>query len=697
MRLAGDEEKLPAHAVDVLRLLAKTIHEPEKAQEARDLLIRLLENRGLMGGWTVAIDALLREVGLFPYVETPVRLDTTSQLAFEFNRPMGLPEIVFHAAQGDVYRQLMAGENLVLSAPTSFGKSAITQAVIASGRFKNIVIVVPTIALVDETRRKCASHSRYRVITQGNQEPGERNIFVLTPERVNDREDLGATDFFVIDEFYKLGIKNRTDDRATALNQAFYKLWKTGAQFYMIGPSIDAISPGFTTSFNCKFLRLDTTTVVTDIYHIRVPESEKLAKLVDLIAAHPEATLIYCNSPDSANKLARTLSEQVNLTPGAAVTDLADWTAREFHEDWTLSKALRAGVGVHHGRIPRALQQAQIRAFDAGELRVLCCTSTIIEGVNTAAKNVIVWDNALGKEKLDFFTFSNIRGRTGRMFRHFVGRVFVFEDPPVGEETTVDLPIHDQHAATPLELLVQMDEPHLKQESKERVAEIPDHPVVGMELARRFKDVNPLELQAAADALIALTPTAWRKVNWSNFPTKEQLAMAAELMWAAFSAFRPGGGVTSAKVLTTAINQARTSRSLTQFIHWRLQNFDGSADDIIETALDQYRTWVTFRFPRYLRVLDTLQREVGHAENRRPGDFRFFASQLEHFFLPPGLFALDEYGVPVQVAVKLEGFLRDTNSIDSVLAELATTDLEALHLHPAEKRMVAFALSRGLH
>ena len=47
-------------------------------------------------------------------------------------------------------------------------------------------------------------------------------------------------DFFVIDEFYKLSL-NRDDDRAIALNAAFYKLLKFSSFFYLLGPVINDI------------------------------------------------------------------------------------------------------------------------------------------------------------------------------------------------------------------------------------------------------------------------------------------------------------------------------------------------------------------------------------------------------------------------------------------------------------------------
>ncbi len=59
-----------------------------------------------------------------------------------------------------------------------------------------------------------------------------------------------------------------------------------------------------------------------------------------------------------------------------------------------------------------------VRLFNTGELPVLICTSTLIEGVNTAAKSVLIFDKKIDRRDYDFFTFSNIKGRAGRLGQH---------------------------------------------------------------------------------------------------------------------------------------------------------------------------------------------------------------------------------------------------------------------------------------
>jgi hypothetical protein len=77
---------------------------------------------------------------------------------------------------------------------------------------------------------------------------------------VLEQETLEPLDFFVIDEFYKLQPRQEDPDRSLLLNQAFYKLNKTGAQFYLLGPNIRGLDTGVAKRINLRFIRTDYKT-----------------------------------------------------------------------------------------------------------------------------------------------------------------------------------------------------------------------------------------------------------------------------------------------------------------------------------------------------------------------------------------------------------------------------------------------------
>jgi len=171
----SDEQFVKTNAFSILKALSYALADNTRGEEARNLLIRLLEHRSLLNGHNLIMDKLLREIGLFPYIDDVESLGVKDQIAFEFNRPLGLDaeDIVFHRSQAEVYRSLLDGESIILSAPTSFGKSLIIDAIIAAGKFSNIAVVVPTISLIDETRRRLSKFSKtYKLITHPSQPKG---------------------------------------------------------------------------------------------------------------------------------------------------------------------------------------------------------------------------------------------------------------------------------------------------------------------------------------------------------------------------------------------------------------------------------------------------------------------------------------------------------------------------------------------
>ena len=92
--------------------------------KGRECLIRLLEHRHLFDRYTSIVDDLVQRSGLFPYLsENHENLNEFDLLSLEFHRPIGMEDIVLHSSQSKIYLALMDGANVILSAPTSFGKS----------------------------------------------------------------------------------------------------------------------------------------------------------------------------------------------------------------------------------------------------------------------------------------------------------------------------------------------------------------------------------------------------------------------------------------------------------------------------------------------------------------------------------------------------------------------------------------------
>ena len=141
-RLGGELEPGPA-AQAVLRDLSALVCEFPEGLDTHRLLLMAAERREQFAPWQQVLDDLLREVGLFPYLK-PETLGLADLLAYEAHRPEGVGDgFVMHHAQATVLRHLLDGENVALSAPTSFGKSLLIDAAIAAKGPERVAVIVP--------------------------------------------------------------------------------------------------------------------------------------------------------------------------------------------------------------------------------------------------------------------------------------------------------------------------------------------------------------------------------------------------------------------------------------------------------------------------------------------------------------------------------------------------------------------------
>lgn len=671
----------------VLGKIADQVNDKKTHNHGRDLVIRALARRDLCGDFETRILAsLVRSVGLYPYLSPIIEsTETEDLLAYELHRPDGL-DAVFHSLQARIYYQLRSGSNVVLSASTSVGKSLLIDAMIALDKFRKIVIVLPTLALIDETRKRLAQkfRSRCHLITHPSQVAvsGKANVYILTQERVRHRIDLSNVDFFVVDEFYKLDFR-RDDEkqRAIELNLAFHQLAKTGAQFYLLGPNVQAIKG--LDKYEFHFIPSDYSTVAVDVMQYDLPRNgeDRPNKLVELVSTISGATLIYCQSPTSAVRVAKRLLLDVMKKPVEVCVDAAGWMADNFHSEWIAAHALRHGVGLHHGGIPRALQQHMVRMFNDGAIRFLICTSTLIEGVNTVAKNVIVYDRRRSKSVLDFFTYKNIQGRAGRMGTYFVGKVFMLERaPPNEDDVIVEYPIGGQNEDTPLSLLLQLSEDELSELSRVRVNEAIEGSFLSADTLRANGSVLPNTQNRIARAVHEKLSNGDLLLLWRGFPAWGQLEAVCDFVVDELSGPRLKDlGIRSGKGLAWHLNTLGISGDLSGYLREVASGAlpGQSVSDRIDNALKIVRNIATFQFPRDLMVLDRIVSEVATRLELPLPNYTVYAEAVEHLFLPASIAALDEYGIPNQVARKLVPYL-DRHDLDRALQDLRAVDVKGL-------------------
>jgi len=684
MESFSNPEWLAANQFVALSEIARLLEQDEQA--GRGALIRTLENRHLLKKYEPIITALIQRAGLYPYLLDDAILSTGDLINLEYHSPAGLKGIVLHAAQAKVYRAIMDGINVILSAPTSFGKSLLIDATIASGRFSNVVIIVPTIALIDETRRRLSKrfHDQFKIITHPSQSLTGKNIFVLTQERFVEFNNAIKPEFFVLDEFYKLS-PNRGDERTFVLNQAFYQLFKSGAQFFLIGPNVQDITID-ETDLNFRFFRFDFTTVATEIRY-GGPASEK-ENALSICKELKEPTLIFCKSSASAYELASFLISHKVSAPTPKAKEMAAWIRQNYHPDWILPLLLENGFAVHHGSLPRSIAYHLLRKFNDGSIRFLLCTSTIIEGVNTSAKSIVIYDNKIATKKFDQFTFNNIKGRAGRMLKHFVGHVYVLHSEPDPELPIVDFPSLTQPDNLPESLLIHLENRDLSEKSKEQLKYLYAQDHLPIDVLKNNSGMDPRKQIDLAAEIAGDLKKYHPLLSWTGFPNNQQLFESCRLIFDYLMEGHGRDGIFTTKQLHFQISRFARIKSIPQLVAAEIANSESKdATEGVENVLRFLRQWCEFHFPRCLTSLDRIQRSVFDRAGLKPGNYEPYCAAIKHLFMPPSATILEEFGLPYNITGQILSLYDLGREVDSIIDNFKKVDPKKLKLTPLEYEM----------
>ena len=728
-------------SMEISRFLNKP-DEQSKAK-ARSLLIRTLDNwSNISNSYKPIFTDLISAAGFYPYIQAlglPIN-DFSEEIRMEYHSAESLQGRYFHSEQKHVNDYIKNHVNVIVSAPTSFGKSMLIEEIVASKEYNNIVIIQPTLALLDETRRKLKKYSdQYKIIVKTTQESSTEkgNIFLLTAERVLEYPNMPPIQLLIIDEFYKLS-SQRKDNRSNILNTAFVRLMKNPeCRFYMLGPNVDSIPDGFQEKYHAVFYRTDFTMVLTDSDDrhktVRVKKGGKVVEedLFSILDSLEDQTLIYCSSPSTARRLAFNYCKHLVEIGKTPVEDLplVAWINDNLSYRWSLTKCLQYQIAVHDGAMPKHITSSTIQYFNDKKLKYLFCTNTIIEGVNTSAKNVVLYDNKIGARPIDYFDYSNIRGRAGRLMEHYVGRIINLHNPPPLEKTYVDFPFFEQNPIA-TEVLVNLDENEVRnindniaryREFREKDPELQEIlirngvSIAGQEAILR-KLFSDLAIPVQRELII------WNKIDGKLY---KRLEYIFSLCWETLStaeerkSFDSQGWVvnkivgncyhTSAndminedieyKAKELAKRKSVEFKSVDQMFKLFPDEMQEKTDRIIERIFALQKNWLQYRAPKWINVVDSLQKYATHKLSLPSGDYGYIAEMIENEFVQSSLRILLEYGVPLSAIQTLQFALQMNNvnvnklNEDEVISYIATNkSIISQYLSPYEMEILDRAI-----
>lgn len=408
---------------------------------------------------------------------TPHQLRLKTQTGLDHAQPMiqGIPLVslnempdrlrsvfrypLFNAIQSKCFpTAYKSDDNLVVSAPTGGGKTAILEMAICRliHGFKidqyKIVYMAPTKSLCSERQRdwqakfialdlKCAELT-------GDTDQGQlRNvqsasIIITTPEKWDsmtrkwkDHARLMQTvKLFLIDEVHIL-----KDSRGATLEAVVSRMKSVGSNVRFVALSatvpnsediatwlgknhISQHSPAIREKFGEEFRPVRLQKHVVGISYRGNDfgfESACDPKLPDIIAkySHKKPIMVFCITRKSAVNTAKLLAN-VWASKGWRDRHWQGPTQRLIVQDPELKSTLTSGVAFHHAGLEGSDRHTVETGFLEGQINVICCTSTLAVGINLPChmviiKNTVSYQDDGIKEYADL-EIMQMLGRAGR-------------------------------------------------------------------------------------------------------------------------------------------------------------------------------------------------------------------------------------------------------------------------------------------
>lgn len=341
--------------------------------------------------------------------------------------------------------------NIVLVAPTSYGKSEIIINKVFQNLEKKICIIVPSKALLSQTKKRLLDNSvdneLTRIITHPEMYKGneEKFVSVLTQERLLrllQKNELLNFDLVLVDEAHNLFGDKKNDGRAILLAQTiiilkarnnsvkfnFYSPFISNPENLKVKQSNYEISSIGTDEFIksekyfiCNVYDSEGELILYEQFSNSLINTGKIFKSTIEILHSEKAlkNIVYLNRPkhieDFSQKLSNSLSDN-NSVIDDLITTISDF----LHPEYNLIKCIKKGIVYHHGGMPEIIRLYVESIFSKHDfLNFVITSSTLLEGVNIPAEKIFLLSTKKGKSNLSISQFKNLIGRVNRFSEIF--------------------------------------------------------------------------------------------------------------------------------------------------------------------------------------------------------------------------------------------------------------------------------------
>ncbi|WP_110630561.1 DEAD/DEAH box helicase [Salinicola salarius] len=488
-RLSRNDQEFAKRVAILTIALSWEYSNKDYKDSLREIFVTALTRMGIAPS-TVLVDEGYKNEGIYsPFGSYISKLSViANQLKYEvdiYDKTYLLTDF-----QKNVWDSIDTNKVVCISAPTSAGKSfSIYLKIIQklTQEYKSVVYVVPTISLVNQVTKDLSNLVKefnfrdVEIYTHIQEKQPEKYIYVLTQERAisgfSEEAHFQNLDMLIVDEVQNIERVANDGDQRSKILYDFLKEIKhhtNTKRIILSGPRLknvgnlgfdifDQVSyqaetkvpPVVNITYSvskCKgrFYFNQYSDISEEPSSIIIQHNEQIKGLggtlyndnfhsyLDFIIGRikNKSNLIFSPTANQARKTAIYLANNAPVENREQVESLAEYIAEFVHKDYDLVGLVRHGVAYHTGKLPLHIRSAIEDSFSSGIVNNIVCTTTLMQGVNFPASNIIVRNPYLFTRrikdrenvKLSNYEFSNLRGRAGRLLKEFIGRTIVLDE-----------------------------------------------------------------------------------------------------------------------------------------------------------------------------------------------------------------------------------------------------------------------------
>lgn len=455
----------------------------------RQIITPVLSSMGFSPS-NLMVDKLLKTQGIYSPVAS--YLDKLRIVAHDFKNEIKVAGRTYTLTgfQAELWKVIQESRLVGISAPTSAGKSFLIYLKIIdliSNGGTRVVYVVPTLSLISQVTADLIKLMREHMLNgievlNSFEEGVNKFIYVVTQERaiaLFSEQGVERLDLLVVDEVQNLEkVANEGENRPKILydilmdvrsdidvdkvilsgprlrnigNLGFRIFGETSMEKTTDAPPVLSLTYSiskqqtkhFLNQYSAIFdvpiqLEIKNDQAIQGLGQVQYTQkfNEYLHHILGRLSG--DVNVVFSPTSNQARKSAGGYASSTiaaNRLVADECADLSAYLRSSVHPRYELADMVKRGVAYHTGKTPMHVRKSIEFATSKSWVNTLFCTTTLMQGVNLPAKNVVIRNPNLftkrregSESSLSAYEFANLRGRAGRLLIDFIGRTIVLDE-----------------------------------------------------------------------------------------------------------------------------------------------------------------------------------------------------------------------------------------------------------------------------